>query len=222
MMRTVNVNGCTIHILPVVKGLVSEADAVAAAFDEVVPDVIALSVAREEITGLRKKEDYEKYEMSDLEETYAAFLETFGEVEIPPPCYVKCIELGDEKNAVLVPLDMNDELYSTVYCEKVRTGDMIRESFFARRATRKKYDLSSPQAFAIDWDRRVNRAKGFRELEEQREKHFEKVLRRLSLKYHNILAVIECERAEGVGVLLSGAEVKDEDDVKLEEESQST
>ena len=116
---------------------------------------------------------------------------------------------------------MNDELYSTTYCEKVRTGDMIRESFFGRKAARKKFDLSSPQAFVCDWDSKVNKAKGFRELEEERERHFEKVLRRLSGKYHKILAVIECERAQGLELLLSGGQVGDEgDEMSPEEESQ--
>ena len=55
MMRTVSVNGCEVHILPVVKGLVSEAETVTAAFKEVDPDVLAISVAREEIEGLRQR-----------------------------------------------------------------------------------------------------------------------------------------------------------------------
>ncbi len=75
---------------------------------------------------------------------------------------------------------------------------MIRESFFARRATGKKFDLSSPCAFAISWDKRVNKAKGFRELELEREKHMVAALRNLAKMYRNILAVVECERSEGV------------------------
>jgi hypothetical protein len=93
---------------------------------------------------------------------------------------------------------MNDEVYTEAYCEHVGTGDMLRESFFARRATGKTYDLSTPCAFARSWDQRVNKAKGFRELELARERHMAESLRNLAKRYRNVLAVVECERSEGV------------------------
>ena len=202
MIRT-RIDSSSLAILPVVKGLVSEGDAVLKAYDEVAPDVIALSISREELVGLRQREDYDKYEPSDLEIIYQAFLERFGEVRLPPPAYVTALELSEQKNIPIIPLDMSDEAYTEAYCEHVSTGDMIRESFFARRATGKQYDLSSPCAFAISWDKRVNKAKGFRELELAREMHIATALRNLARNYRNILAVVECERADGVSALLS-------------------
>jgi hypothetical protein len=202
-MRSIRIDSSSVTILPVVKGLVSEGDGVAKAYDEIRPDVIALSISREELAGLRNREDYDKYEPSDLEIVYQAFLEKFGEVRLPPPAYVIALELSETKGTPIVPLDMSDEVYTEAYCDNVSTGDMIKESFFARRATGKQYDLSSPAAFAISWDKRVNKAKGFRELELARERHMAAALRNLSRNYHNILALVECERAEGVGSLLS-------------------
>lgn len=197
-MRSIRIEAADISLLPVVKGLVSEEGAVSRSFDEVRPDVIAISVSREDLEGLHRREDYEKYEPSDLEIIYQAFLESFGEVRIPPPAYVRALEISEERGTPIIPIDMNEELYTETYCQKVRTRDMIRESFFARRATGKTYDLSSPEAFARSWDARVNRARGFRELERAREAHMANALRRLSGKYSKILAVIECERLEGV------------------------
>lgn len=197
-MRSIRIEAADISLLPVVKGLVSEEGAVSRSFDEVRPDVIAISVSREDLEGLHRREDYEKYEPSDLEIIYQAFLESFGEVRIPPPAYVRALEISEERGTPIIPIDMNEELYTETYCQNVRTRDMIRESFFARRATGKTYDLSSPEAFARSWDARVNRARGFRELERAREAHMANALRRLSGKYSKILAVIECERLEGV------------------------
>lgn len=196
-MRTIDLGASSIAVLPVVKGLVSEAETVSQAFSEVRPEVIAVSISREELDGLRKREDYELYEPSDLEIIYQAFLERFGEVRIPPPAFVRAMEIAEREGTAIVPLDMNDQVYTEAYCDKVSTTDMLRESFFARRATGKRYDLSSPQAFAVSWDRRVNFS-GFRELESAREQHMAGALRNLGRKYRSILAVVECERSDGV------------------------
>lgn len=212
-MRRISANGCEITILPVVKGLVAEGDEVAKAVKDLCPDVVALSISKEELSALRNKVNYEDYEMADLEEVYAAHLEAFGDVELPPPCFVSAVDACAGASIPVVPLDMNDEVFTEAYCSSVRTRDMIRESFFARRALKRKFDLSSPQAFARDWDEKVNKAKGFQELERQRERHMAEALSNLCRRYRRILAVIECERVPGVETVLAardtqGAEVK--------------
>ncbi|MDW5561618.1 MAG: hypothetical protein SA339_00200 [Methanomassiliicoccus sp.] len=206
-MRTIDLQTASVTVLPVVKGLVSEAEAVSQAFSEIDPEVIAVSISREELDALRKREDYDLYVPSDLEIIYQAFLERFGEVRIPPPAFVRALEISEHQGAVIVPLDMNDELYTATYCDKVSTFDMIRESFFARRATGKSYDVSTPATFVRSWDRRVNRS-GFRKLEEARERHMADVLRILARKYRRVLAVVECERCEGILALLEDREAE--------------
>ncbi len=212
-MRRARVDGSEIAILPVVKGLVSEEEAVARAIAEVRPDLVAVSISKEELAALRDKDQYDRYELSDLEDTYAAFLEAFGEVRVPPPCFVRSLDICTENGIAILPLDMNDEVFTEAYCENVRTGDMIKESLFSSRAGKKKYDLSSAQAFARSWDQRVNR-KGFRKLETARERHMASVLRTLATKYHNILAVVECERADGVEAFLASPPEAQDAEVK--------
>ena len=198
MIQSIRIEPATLYLVPVVKGLVSEGEKVSQAYDEVLPDAIAVSISHEDLGGLRRREDYDRYEPSDLEIIYQAFLERFGEVRLPPPAYVRGLELSEEHGTTIIPVDMNEVLYTDTYCAMVRTGDMIRESFFTRRATRKSYDLSSPEAFVRSWDRRVNRAKGFQELERARENHMAETLRRLCGRYERILTVVECERSDGV------------------------
>lgn len=185
------------------KGLVSEEESVSAAFAEFGPDAIAVSISREELEGLRRKEDYDKYEPSSLEIAYAENLETFGEVRLPPPCYVRALDLSEERGVPIVPIDMDEETYSDTFCELVGGMDLLRESMFARRAERRRFDLTSPRSFVIDWDRRVNRAKGFRGLEALREGHMAQELRKASKAHRRILAIVELERAEGVVASLS-------------------
>ncbi len=198
MMRKITINGCSVTVLPVVKGLVSEADEVSKAFEEVMPDAVGMSIGKEELAGLHKKDEYENYEQTDLEEIYGAILETFGKVELPPPCYVRGMDICEENHIPLIPIDLNDEMYTEAYCGNLTTWQMIRESFFARKAPKKRWDVSTPQNFVVQWDSRVNRAKGFRKLEDIREKHMASTIQNMTRKYHNILALVECERAEGV------------------------
>ena len=203
-MRSVEINGSTILFLPVVKGLVSEGDAVERTINEEDPDVIAVSISKEELVALGTKEDYDKYEPSDIEEIYAILLEKFGDVKIPPPCYVKALDFGTAKNIALVPIDMNEELYTETYCNEVGGLDLIRESMFVKRAHRKRFDFSSAGDFAVDWDRKINKPGGFRNLNVKREEHMADALRKLTGKYHRILAVIEYERSGSVEKLLNG------------------
>jgi hypothetical protein len=203
-MRSVEINGSTILFLPVVKGLVSEGDTVEKAIDDENPDAIAISISKEELAALATKEDYDKYELSDIEEIYAVLLEKFGEVNVPPPGYVKALDAGTAKNITLVPIDMNEELYTETYCYEIGGLDLIRESMFVKRAHRKRFDFASAGAFAVDWDRKINKPGGFRNLNLKREEHMAEALRKLTGKYHRILAVVEYERAESVEKLLNG------------------
>jgi len=197
-MRSVDLNGATIRILPVVKGLVSEEEVVTEAMRSFSPDAVGISISKEDLAGLRRKEDYDRYEPSVLEVAYGNCLAAFGKVRIPPPCYVRALDLCYEGGVHIIPIDMNEEEYSEAYCENVGALDLMKESFFSKGADRKKFDFSSPAEFAIDWDRKVNRSKGFRTLVRMRERHMAEVLAAMTGKYKKILAVVECERAKGI------------------------
>jgi len=197
-MPSVEVNGSTIHVLGVVKGLVAESKKVEEAISTLGPEAVGLSVSKEELAALKVKEDYSKYEMSTLEEVYSVYVESFGPVALPTPAYVRAMELCEERTIPILPLDMNDEEYTEAYCERIGAMEIARESFFTRSIARKKFDISSPEAFALDWDRRINKAKGFRELEDDRVRHMASALEAMTSKYKVILAVVEYEKEEGV------------------------
>jgi hypothetical protein len=196
-MSRIELDGCELQLLSVIKGLVSEAEKVRDAMTRFQPDAVGISISKEELIGLREGE-YEEYEPSDLEMAYGELLSTFGEVELPPPCYVVAMELCDAQAIPLIPVDMNEEMFSKAYCDLVSGGDLLREGLFAKRAMKRRFDLSSPEAFVRDWDVRSNRPPGFRKLERQREEHMASALRKLCAKHRRVLAVIEEERSDGV------------------------
>jgi hypothetical protein len=197
-MPSVRINGAEVVVIGVLKGLVKDEEKVAKAFVDYLPDAIGISTSKEELAALRVKETHSDYELSTLEQIYKVYMEHFGEVRLPTPAYLKAIELADAARIPLIPIDLNDVEFTDLYCKRIRGLDMVRESFYTRSIKRRKYKIGSAEEFALDWDKKVNRAKGFRQLEWDREEHMALTLRNMSSKYRRILAVVEYERSAGV------------------------
>ncbi|HOO04260.1 MAG TPA: hypothetical protein PLJ11_06010, partial [Methanomassiliicoccales archaeon] len=89
-MQRIELNGSKVYVLPVIKGLVSEGEKVRAAILETRPEAVGVSISREELEGLRSYQG-EEIGLSALEEAYRAGLEEFGEVQLPPPCYLEAL-----------------------------------------------------------------------------------------------------------------------------------
>jgi hypothetical protein len=201
-MRSVEINGSRVHVLGVVKGLVSEEEKVASAVANLSPDVIGVSVSKEQLAALRSRDVWDEYELSPLESAYKKLLQEFGEVRLPSPAFVKALEISDSMKVPVIPIDLNDYDYTEAYCEKVGTMDLVREGGFSKSVKRRRFNGESPESFVLDWDRRVNKSKGFRKLEAEREMHMAHTLRKMTLKYRTILALVDFERSEGVSHFL--------------------
>jgi len=197
-IRRLMLDSGTLHILPVIRGLESEVGVVQDAFEETDPDAVAVSISKEELAGLRDLRGDEEFELSSMEIVYADRLSNFGVVRMPPPCFLAALQLCLEHKIPIVPVDMNEEVYTDTYCEVVGTLDILKESMMAKRIGRTAFAMETPEEFIIDWDRRVNRSRGFRELQLRREAHMAEVLESVSRKRGSLMAVIEMERVEGV------------------------
>lgn len=202
-MQEIRVNGSLVRVLPVIKGLVSERDNVRAALAEFRPGAVGVSISKEEMEGLLLYEG-EEIELSDLEEAYKAGLEEFGEVQLPPPCYIETVKACAELNIPLIPVDMNEDLFSERYCELIGGFELMKESYFSHRLARKKFDLSSAEAFVLDYDRKVNGGQGIRALNLERERHMAQAVIDLAAGRSEVLVVAELERSSGLVSSLEG------------------
>ncbi|MFW3145646.1 MAG: hypothetical protein ACMUIE_02405 [Thermoplasmatota archaeon] len=198
--KTVQLGGSTILVLGTIKGLLSEGGIVRNAFDRFGPDVIGIHIGREEIGGLRKvvegkvKSTY----LSSYEKIYARELSRFGEVQVPPPSLVEACRLSMEHKVPLKGLDMGDERYTELYTRYIDGVTMVRQSLRQKRVNRKKFKSATPEEFVLEWDLTANKMKGYRLLEERREKTIAVKLGRTAKKYSKVLAVLELERMEGI------------------------
>lgn len=196
-MQEIELNGSRIFVLPVIKGLVSEGEKVRAAIAELRPDAVGISISKEELEGLRSYNG-EEIELSDLEEAYKAGLEEFGEVQLPPPCYREAVKVTDELGIPLIPLDMNEDLFSERYCELIGGMELVKESFFSHRIARKRFKLDSAEEFVLDYDRKVNGGRGMSALNAEREEHLASALKDAADRYRKILVALELERSARV------------------------
>jgi hypothetical protein len=198
-LESVKLGGCDIHLLPVIKGLVSESDKVRQAFDYAKPEVVAISISKEELEGLRNLPDDFEPELSRYEEIYANGLGRFGEVAAPPPCYVAALELADHRGIPLIAVDMDETSYTELYVMAVSGGTLFRHSTRTWLLKRRRFSTESAEEFVKAWDRAVNGLEGFRKIEDTRAKTIARgIIKACDGAHKRVLAVVELERAQEV------------------------
>lgn len=201
-MSTFRIGECSVTILPVIKGLVSEYDKVRQAITRDY-DCIAVAMGLEEIEVVNASDTQEwEYDPSNLDAVYAHHLKNFGEVSIPIPAFKAVIDACNDLGVKPMPLDMCDEEFTKMYCDCVSTFDLIKENRVLKKSMKTTFDMSSPEAFVKQWDSLINTIKGQYAVSLRREEYMARQLADLSKYKKNILAVIESERVEGVMIEL--------------------
>lgn len=200
-MRRIQIGTSKIYIPDIIIGLTSEIAKVSKVYNKIKPDVMALQISEEELEGLRSVVNGEEYDyfLSNYEEIYARKLASFGEVKVPPPCYERALKLSVDNDIPIIPIDMDDVYYADVFCESISGWDLIRHSLRVKRLRKKRFKAKTAEEFIFEWDREINKLKGFRTLESKREEHMARELLRLSKKHNRILCIMEMQRVEGVG-----------------------
>jgi len=141
--------------------------------------------------------------MSRYEELYAKNLSRFGEVFLPPPCFLAGLEEAESRRLELVGVDMDDETHTAAYCALVSGSELFRHTARFNLLKLKSFRADTPADFVKVWDRKVNNLRGFRKLERERERHTaESIARLASESKRRILAILDVERIEGIISLL--------------------
>ncbi|MDR0523449.1 MAG: hypothetical protein LBG62_03405 [Candidatus Methanoplasma sp.] len=202
---SIDVGGCRVDVLPVVKGLVSEAAKVREAYGAHEAYGVALGI--EEMTAVaRRGEMNGECELSEVDLVYAHRLSAFGDVTAPAPAFCEIVDLCLADGESAIPLDMNNDLFSAEYVKNVGILEFVSEHGMAKKGMKKRLDASSPEAFAKDWDAFINKSKGFARLARLREAHMAGQIMETAKYRGSLLAVIDVERAGGVFCLLGGTE----------------
>ncbi len=203
-MDVVRLGDAEVRLLPVVRGLPSEAGAVTNAFKSAPIKVAGLSVSPEELETLSRFHG-ETLEPENVEDqVYMAGLSAWEEPVMPPPCFTEAVRQAAARRVRLEALDLGEEAYADAYTECISALELVMQGRMEMRLSKKKFHVSTPEEFVLAWDAEVNRRAGFAALQHRRERHIASRIRELAADGRSILAVIEVERAKGVLAGLRG------------------
>jgi len=197
---TITLGKAKIFIFETLKGLVREKRRVREAFEETMPEVVALPISKEQLEGLKSyiAGKREKVFLSHYEEIYARNLAKYGKVMVPPPSYIEAAKICKEKNIDIVAADMNEEEYTDAFIQNIRTYQYLLYSIRWRLLKRKRFKSRTPRDFVFEWDREISKIKGFANLERARERYIASEIIKLATKYNRVLAIVELERSDGI------------------------
>ena len=197
-MEVFDLEGTRVVLVPVIRGLVSERPRVRTVVGEVRPTAIGISISPEELEALQAHFGGPVDASGPEEEAYVACLSAFGKVEKPPPCFSEALAIGAELGLPLHPADMDEATFSEAYLRAVSGLDFVLTGIRASRIRRWQPHAKTADAFVLAWDARVNRARGLRVLQREREAHMAARIRELSRTGGTLLSLVELERARGV------------------------
>ena len=198
-MDRLRIGTTEIVLLSLVKGLESNIGAVGTCIREERPDIIALPIADEAIEALTEWDGNKKdIPLSTEDILYLQGLRRFGEANLPPPEYVSAIADGKKEKMGMIGLDMDEDTFSKLFCDKVSVFELWRRGGIAKKLMKKEIIASSPEEYAKAWEALLSKNKGVLFVEKAREEHIASSLVALSPKHSKVLAIIEYERREGI------------------------
>jgi hypothetical protein len=192
--------GRELHVVGTVRGLVAEGARVAAAFDAIAPETVALGVGPEDLEGLQRFLDGEPYEheFSESDEVYAHFLGQFGPVALPPRDLIEAARLAKARSVPVVAIDLPEVAYVDAFTRAVSGWDLLRYNRRVRRLAKRPPVADTALEFHLAWDHAVGRLRGFAALERTREAHMARQLREASGLNGRVLVLLEAARIAGV------------------------
>lgn len=187
-------------VVPVIRGLVSEGERVRGAVLKFSPVMVAMSISPEELTALKQHDGKDLEPMSGTleENVYEGGLCKFGGVARPPRCFTAALEVAKEQGIETAGVDLTEAEFTQAYVHLVSGWDFVRKTLGGGRFSRAKFDLSSAEAFVLDWDRRLRKAKGYDALERRREAQVSRGVAELVERKGKVVAIVELERVSGV------------------------
>jgi len=203
-MDEVRLDRATIHLLPVIRGLLSETVTVRRAMDSTRPTVVGLSIGPEELAALRSYDGAPLEPDNFEEEIYVAGLSAWEPPIKPPPCFSGAINAADQRGVPIEAIDMDEVTYTDSYVDCVSALEVVFQGRLEKRLTKKRFRATNPKDFVLEWDAEVNGSPGFGRLQSRREAFMAGRLREIAASHDSVLAVIEVERAEGVRLALRG------------------
>lgn len=190
----------------VVRGLVSEAEALVAALETAPPPLLAVGLSEEELASLA--EHFVEVETEPLvpllptEAVEVRALAAYGEVRLPQPAYRAALEWARDRGVESVAVDATEEEYASAFSEEVGYWELVRRTVRERGLSRSPPKAPDAGAFVLAWDARLNGGRGSRRLVRARNEALARRLAPHLRRAPRLSLVVDRERAEGLAEAL--------------------
>ncbi len=185
-------------LLGAVRGLESESPPVLAALEAFAPGAVGLGLSAEETKGLRDyfvtSEAEPVVPLTTNEAGEVRGLIRFGVVRVPNPTFVDLLGWADRRTLPVAPLDPSEDASADLFSEHIGYVELVRRTVRERSVGRRPPTTSTPDEFALAWDRQVAGGRGSRAFARSRDEHLVREARRLGQVYGRVAIVIDRER----------------------------
>lgn len=192
-MKKLKIDESYVYVVPVIHGLVEEGKKVEKAFDEVIPECIAIGISPEDIEAIKNKDD----EIPSQYEHYLANLSHYGKISIPPSDIKMAYEISVTKGIPLHAIDVDDDEYADLLIKNVSTISLIKYSRKIKKLGKKNFKARDAEEFIREWDEYMTSIKSFKKIEEAREEKMAENVKELCKKCKKMLVIVPMERYDG-------------------------
>jgi len=198
--------GVDLLLLAPVRGLSSEVGPLLAEVDRFRPEAVGLGVSAEELRGIVEyfvvADGEPVVPLTTNERNEVRGLARFGEVRVPNPSVVEVVRWAHARAVALAALDPGEEEAASLFTEHIGYLELVRRTVRERRTGRDPPAPSTPDGYAIEWERRVAPGRGSRSLARARDEHLAEEARRLGAGRGRVAVVVDRERFDQVRALL--------------------
>ncbi len=189
-----------------VRGITAEADRAVEALESFAPGAVGLGLSREELRGLTEyfvlSEAEPVVPLTPAETSEVRGLVRFGEVRVPNPSFVRAIAWGRSRNVPVEALDPSDEHTASLFTEHIGYFELVRRTVREHRVSRTPPSPSTPDEYAIAWEREVAPGRGSRAFAQARDRHLVRGVARLAEGRGRVAVLVDRERFDRVRDLL--------------------
>jgi hypothetical protein len=141
--------------------------------------------------------------LTDNERSEVRGLVRFGEVRVPNPSFVEVLRWAVRRGVAPAALDPDDEQTAALFAQHIGYLELVRRTVRERRVSRSPPAPSSPDEFALQWDRQVASGRGSRNFAAARDIYLVRQVPALTADRQPLAIVVDRERFESVQAMLA-------------------
>jgi hypothetical protein len=196
-------------LLAPVRGLASEVAPLLEAITAYGPEVVGLGLSADEMRGLTEyfvTSDAEPIvPLTATETSEVRGLARFGEVRVPNPTFVELLRWANGSGVPIEALDPTDDHTATLFTKHIGYVELVRRTVKERGVSRNPPTPSTPDEYALAWDREVAGGRGSRDFARARDGYLVRGAQRIGAGRSRVAVVVDRERFDLVRDLLAGS-----------------